>query len=643
MTTSVPAPQSNPPNPQVPVNGGSTVTNVNEQTFLRNDPAGYRAYEAYRAQAVQALTEKYIAEGDSPGLARDQALIQAELAADRQFAPQIQAAGAGGSSPATTPLLAQQPSPPGGPVTPVTPATNPQVPAAAPTPPPGRPLLPITDDGGSFNRQIGDVRADGAVLTQFLSGGIPVFVIRPAVTTPPAVTPASNPQVIGERTTVGETFDARIFREKDPAGFQEFTNYQNEARRALIDKYLAEERARLRPGEILDSDTEQDIRDEAAQQAADAARQRFAPQIIAAGAGTSQTTTTPLLAQQPQPPTSPTNTAPVSPAVNPQVPDVSLPEEQASPGALSNAPVDPGVNPQVSQDTPPPDPAAPSPGQADQDLANQTFANRENAKLQATIQAQRKQANDGDWRVKLRLAAGANYLYKADPPGILEPLSVSDGVVFPYTPKINTTYSATYSATDLTHSNYKGYFYQGSSVGDVKISAVFTAQDTFEANYLLAVIHFFRSVTKMFYGQDQQYRGAPPPLVFLQGLGEYQFNLHPCVVSQFDYVLPDDVDYIRARSVSVNGTNLLQKRDRQTVSNGSDSTSAGRLQGAGLSAGGIFIPPPPPTLGIDKPTYVPTRMEMSITLLPIQTRAQLSQEFSLAKFANGNLVKGGYW
>jgi hypothetical protein len=241
------------------------------------------------------------------------------------------------------------------------------------------------------------------------------------------------------------------------------------------------------------------------------------------------------------------------------------------------------------------------------------------------------------------LAAGAKYLYKATEPGILEPLSVTDGVVFPYTPKINTSYSAMYSPTDLTHSNNTNYFYQGSKVGEVKISAVFTAQDTFEANYLLAVIHFFRSVTKMFYGQDQQYRGAPPPLVFLQGLGEYQFNLHPCVVSQFDYVLPDDVDYIRARSVSINGTNLLQRRDRQSVSNGEDATSSGRLAGAGLSAGGIFIPPPPPTLGTDKPTYVPTKMEMSLTLLPIQTRAQVSQEFSLAKFANGNLVKGGFW
>ena len=556
----------------------------------------------------------------------------------------------------------------------VTNPPNPQVPAATPTPPPGRPILPLTDDGGSFNRQIGDVRADGAVLTQFLSNGTPVFVIRPAAT-PTTVNPTSNPQVIGERTTVRNTFDPVAFAQRDPAGFREYTNYQNEARRALTDKYLAEERARLPAGNILDGETEEAIRNVATQQAEDAARQRFAPQIIAAGAGTSQTTTTPLLAQQPQPPTSPTNTAPVNPAVNPQVPAVAVDPpnitgDESAVVPTAPAAVAPAANPQVP--AAPAAPAAPivpavtepfplpndgdpnfitqpavatipSPGEADQDLANQTFANRENAKLQATIQAQRKQANDGDWRVKLRLAAGANYLYKATEPGILEPLSVSDGVVFPYTPKINTSYSATYSATDLTHSNYKGYFYQGSSVGDVKISATFTAQDTFEANYLLAVIHFFRSVTKMFYGQDQQYRGAPPPLVFLQGLGEYQFNLHPCVVSQFDYVLPDDVDYIRARSVSVNGTNLLQKRDRQTVSNGSDSTSAGRLQGAGLSAGGIFIPPPPPTLGIDKPTYVPTKMEISITLLPIQTRAQLSQEFSLAKFANGNLVRGGYW
>jgi hypothetical protein len=75
------------------------------------------------------------------------------------------------------------------------------------------------------------------------------------------------------------------------------------------------------------------------------------------------------------------------------------------------------------------------------------------------------------------------------------------------------------------------------------LRCTFTAQSTSEANYLLAVITFFKSVTKMFYGQDAE-RGAPPPLTYLSGLGEYQFNEHPCVITQFNYTLPGDVDYI---------------------------------------------------------------------------------------------------
>jgi hypothetical protein len=161
--------------------------------------------------------------------------------------------------------------------------------------------------------------------------------------------------------------------------------------------------------------------------------------------------------------------------------------------------------------------------------AAQQQATLDRARQQATLQQQRKQANDGDWRVKLRLAPGAQYLYRAAQPGILQPLAVTDGVIFPYTPTISTVYKANYSSYNLTHANFRGFFYQGSQVEDISIQAKFTAQDSNEAQYLLAVIHFFRSITKMFYGLDPQ-RGAPPPLVFLQGLGQYQFNLHPCLV-----------------------------------------------------------------------------------------------------------------
>jgi len=268
------------------------------------------------------------------------------------------------------------------------------------------------------------------------------------------------------------------------------------------------------------------------------------------------------------------------------------------------------------------------------------------AQRQAVLEAQRKLVNNGDWRVRLSLAESADYLYKASNPGILQPLAKTGGVIFPYMPKISTSYTATYDPYSLTHSNHKGYFYKGSSVGAVEVSGTFTAQDSVEAQYLLAVIHFFRSVTKMFYGQDAQ-RGAPPPLVFLTGIGLYQFSGHPCVVTSFNYTLPTDVDYIRALSPNINGTNLLTRRIRQDLPTDPVSGAVKRLSNLftsqGINKGAQQDPPAPPTLGKNSPTYVPTKMDISLSLLPIQTRAQVSQVFSLKSFANGDLIKGGFW
>jgi hypothetical protein len=269
-------------------------------------------------------------------------------------------------------------------------------------------------------------------------------------------------------------------------------------------------------------------------------------------------------------------------------------------------------------------------------------AARDRARQQQTIAQQRRQINNGDWRVRLRLAPQSDYLYNAPRPGILYPLKISDGVIFPYTPTITTAYRANYSNYDLTHSNYRGYFYQNSYVEPVQLTCQFTAQSTSEANYLLAVIQFFKSVTKMFYGQDAE-RGAPPPLTYLTGLGEYQFNEHPCVVSQFNYTLPPDVDYIRAGSPNQQGLNQVNQRDRQSVSTGSLFGGLNRLAAAFLTKGAIPNPPAPPSLGTDRPTYVPTKMEIAITLLPIQSRNQVSKQFSVKEFANGNLIKGGFW
>jgi hypothetical protein len=48
-------------------------------------------------------------------------------------------------------------------------------------------------------------------------------------------------------------------------------------------------------------------------------------------------------------------------------------------------------------------------------------------------------------------------------------------------------------------------------------------------------------------------------------------------------------------------------------------------------------------LGVGNPTYVPTKMEISISLLPIQSRQQISKNFSIDGFANGNQLTGGFW
>ena len=289
--------------------------------------------------------------------------------------------------------------------------------------------------------------------------------------------------------------------------------------------------------------------------------------------------------------------------------------------------------------------------QAEQDAIDSAAAEKaakQRAQQQAAIQAEFQTPANGDWRVRLRLAPGATYLYKDADNKLLAPLAASDGVVFPYMPSIGTTYTANYDQTDLVHSNYKGYFYRNSAVDAVSITGKFTAQDTFEANYMLAVIHFFRSVTKMFYGQDWQ-RGAPPPLVFLSGLGEYQFNNHPCVVNSFNYSLPNDVDYIRTKPNNYNVD--LSSRETKPDS-GPFSEILGvvqRLKNAALPRGAQR---PQPEQGLvtaqsvnntQNSTYVPTSLDITITVLPIQTRKQISQGFSVQEFSKGTLLRKGFW
>lgn len=262
-----------------------------------------------------------------------------------------------------------------------------------------------------------------------------------------------------------------------------------------------------------------------------------------------------------------------------------------------------------------------------------------------------------DWRVRLALAPGSGYFYDGPNPGIMQPLRATNGVVFPYTPQINVSYSANYNGIDITHSNYKVQQYTNSSVDQVSITCDFTAQDVFEARYLLAVIHFFRSMTKMFYGQDvYPIRGTPPPLCYMFGLGGYQFAAHPLAITSFNYTLPNDVDYIKTVSsdkqmdyqINDMANEALDNIDEQLNNIEFDMPDWVRL-GNKITKGGL---PPPPrfnTAPSDITTWVPTKIQITIGCIPIMSRNQTANYFSLEDYASGRLIKGtsrpggGFW
>jgi hypothetical protein len=229
-----------------------------------------------------------------------------------------------------------------------------------------------------------------------------------------------------------------------------------------------------------------------------------------------------------------------------------------------------------------------------------------------------------DWRVRISLAPGSNYFYNDPSNNLLSPLRTEVannstsavvqginnlfgsggqsrvGVVFPYTPTVTLQHSANYAAQKLTHSNYTQYFYENSEVGAISITGEFTVQNVNEGQYLLATIYFFRSLTKMFFGRDSM-AGNPPPIVYLNGYGEYYLPNVPCIVTSFSHTMPDSVDYM-------------------------DIPEPGLNYNPGV------------TRPVLNSTRLPTTSTLSLTVQPVYSRLAQSQGFNLSDFARGALI-----
>jgi hypothetical protein len=220
-----------------------------------------------------------------------------------------------------------------------------------------------------------------------------------------------------------------------------------------------------------------------------------------------------------------------------------------------------------------------------------------------------------DWRVKLSLPPSNNMFYNDQSNQLLTVLARTGGVIFPYTPNISVTHNARYQETALTHNNYKNYFYDGSDVGPITITGDFTVQNDDDGLYLLAVIYFFRSCTKMFFGKDTN-AGNPPPVVYLDGYGDFYFPHVSCVVTSFQHTMPPEVDYLEFKYNKIStGSQLVYEND------GSSSKVANTVA---------------------QIARLPTTSQITVTVQPVYSRSNIHNNMSLEAFSRGTLLNKGF-
>jgi hypothetical protein len=102
--------------------------------------------------------------------------------------------------------------------------------------------------------------------------------------------------------------------------------------------------------------------------------------------------------------------------------------------------------------------------------------------------------------------------------------------------------------------------------------------------------------------------------------------------------LPTDVDYIRA---GIPTTAPGENKGPETSKNNSPNASADRVPNNGLVYGGGVAPPKfNVNYSTKTPTYVPTKISLSISAIPIISRNVISNDFSLRDYGTGKLLRG---
>jgi hypothetical protein len=204
--------------------------------------------------------------------------------------------------------------------------------------------------------------------------------------------------------------------------------------------------------------------------------------------------------------------------------------------------------------------------------------------LQQGSQIQLQPNAKNDWRVRIN----AEWNLFNSP--LFKLLQNTGGVIWPYTPNITVSTKANYQTIDAIHSNYQFQAYKNSVIDDITISGEFSCETETDAAYWIAATTFFKTATKMFFGQGE-FAGNPPLVCNLTGYGSSVFDKVPVIIKSFSVDLKDDVNYIRCNTF---GTN----------------------------------------------TWVPVMSTITVTVAPVYNRQRLRQ-FNLQNYARGQMANSG--
>ena len=215
---------------------------------------------------------------------------------------------------------------------------------------------------------------------------------------------------------------------------------------------------------------------------------------------------------------------------------------------------------------------------------------------------------------------------------------------FPYTPQIEYSNDVKYDSFNLTHTNYQPYAYARTENPQLTISAKFSSHTKEHFNIAERAIRFLRIYTKMNYGRDDVDRGQTPRILRFFAMGNPIFYNVPVVISRFNITFPEDVDYIKGiadfSDAKTSVTSVENVGSRQTATN------------AGRGAGQPVATPEPGVTVVndalqvtstkDKFIYLPAVFQVSMSLLVQQNIARTVKEFTLEKFASGQMSNQGY-